>query len=125
LGKKNTAISLVFAITGLILGVIVLVENPFCLAITLFVSIALFIITGMSLANYKFQVNKNKTLHRIVIVFEAIAALTMLIEISSNSDVNLALYFVIFSAFFLFDLYLGIDVLFYFKKKKSPIGYLD
>jgi hypothetical protein len=115
--SQYTIVSIVFALIGLILGIVVLVINPYSLAISLFVSLALFVMTTMGLANYRFNSNKNKPLHRCVILIEAIATITMLIEmLFAAPSADLVLSLAIFSGLFLFELYLGIDIWIYLRK---------
>jgi hypothetical protein len=110
-------VGIVFALIGLILGIVVLIINPYSLAITLFISLALFVMTAIGLANYRFNSNKNKPLHRCVILIETIATITMPIEmLFATPSVDSVLSLAIVSGLFLFELYLGIDIWTYSRK---------
>jgi hypothetical protein len=121
--KMTDAIaSTAFAIIGLALGAATLAMNPHGIPLTIFVSAALFIMTFASIANYAIQINRRKTLHRIVVTIEAVAAVTVILEVLSSARagtgfgdtgnllIQRAFDFVIILAFVLFDLFLGYDV---------------
>jgi len=73
-------------------------------------------------ANYAIQINRRKTLHRIVVTTEAVAGVLGILEVLSYArfgtglgDISTRLIqrrfdFVIILAFVLFDLFLGYDV---------------
>ena len=69
-----------FAIIGLALGAATIAINPYGIPLTVFVSVTLFIMTFASIANYAIQINRRKTLHRIVVTIEAVAAVVVTLE---------------------------------------------